>query len=152
MAPAAEWTPALVLKHVEDLFTQHERALVTRFEGVAAQFAGTEKAVAAALASAEKAVAAALAAADRYNEKSERTADKWREAANEWRTAMDDREDKFYPRAEAETALKAVSDRLAVVESWTQERAGQSRGVKDSWGMLIGAVGLAGAVVALIAR
>ena len=43
----------------------------------------------------EKAVAAALAAAQKAVEVAERNAEKWRDNANEWRQAMDDKDRNF---------------------------------------------------------
>ena len=103
------------------------------------------KAIAAALAAAEKAVAAALAASEKAVTKAETNAEKWRDSANEWRGAMNDRERVLMPRQEAEV-------RLAMLEKSINTSAGKGAGLNAAWGYLIGAIGLATGIVSLILR
>src|SRR5688572_6075756 len=69
-------------EHLESLIEERTRQHLNRFES-------QERAVAAALAAAKEAVAVA-----------EKNAEKWRESANEWRGAMNDRERQFPTRKE----------------------------------------------------
>lgn len=59
-----------------------------------------EKAVTVALAAAEKAVLAAAKATQMAGDKAELENQRWRDAANEWRNAMTDRERDFMSRRE----------------------------------------------------
>jgi len=59
----------------------------------------------------KEAVKAALAAAEKAVEKADDNGEKWRENANEWRGAMNDRERNLMPRPEAESRL-ATQDLL----------------------------------------
>lgn len=121
----AEWTVETLRQHIAEL---------READG---------KAIAAALAAAEKAVAAALAAAERAVEKAEANAEKWRNSANEWRGAMNDRERVLMPRAEAEV-------RLAVVERAVTLSSGRGTGLQAAWGYLVGAIGIAVAIISLL--
>jgi hypothetical protein len=69
-------------------------------EYIETRFEAQEKAVSAALAAAEKAVVAALASSEKAVDKAEVSAERWRNAANEWRGAMGDRERDFLTRKE----------------------------------------------------
>jgi hypothetical protein len=52
----------------------------------------------------------------------------WRASANEWRSAMDDRERKFMPRIESEQRLTDLIARVDKVESRVDSREGRSVG------------------------
>lgn len=86
--PSESWPPDLLYIHfaakVEEL-KSHLGDLRT----------ADAKAVEAALRAAEKAVDAALAAAEKATNKYERDVERWREANNEWRATLVDREVKF---------------------------------------------------------
>jgi hypothetical protein len=83
------------------------------------RFDDQEKAVQAALMAADKGVSAALASAEKAVDKAEVGAERWRNAANEWRGALNDRERDFLTRREfyamLVTAIAAVSLILAFV-------------------------------------
>lgn len=91
------------------------------------RFADYEKAVSAALAAAEKAVAAALAAAEKAREQAQADSLAWRNNANEWRGAMEDREAKFVSRNDLDSFRnESESDRKAIrveIQSLRESRA-----------------------------
>jgi hypothetical protein len=64
------------------------------------RFDDQEKAVQAALLAADKGVSAALASAEKAVDKAEEGSLRWREASNEWRGSMADRERDFLGRKE----------------------------------------------------
>jgi hypothetical protein len=104
-----------------------------------------DKAVAAALASAEKAVDAALAAQETAVNKAEEHGELWRASANEWRAAMNDREDKFASAAmlnALEQRVRENSDRIRTIEA-------HKEGVGSGWTYLGQFVALAAAVIAI---
>lgn len=82
------WSVDTLKDYIERLIHEHDR----RFEQ---RFIAQEKAVQAALASASMAVDKALSSAEKANDKYEADVERWRQANNEWRAAMLDRETKF---------------------------------------------------------
>ncbi len=111
-----------------------------------------DKAVQAALVAQEKAVQAALAAADKAVSKAELQADNWRQSANEWRGAMNDRERTFVPRTEFEQAIVTLKEMVDKLEKLVMADVNRKRGGDATWayvftfgGLLIGAAGLASA-------
>jgi|SRR5580765_1323769 len=90
----------------------------------------------------EKAVRAALASAETAVNKAEYNSEKWRDSANEWRQAMDDREVKFLPRTEYASAHQAMIDRVGALENRVTKNEGTGQGLKQGWGYLIAAVAL----------
>jgi hypothetical protein len=95
-------------------------------------FAEKEKALQAALLAQEKAVAAALESSDKAITKAEANAEKWRENANEWRGAMDDRDKNLPSRREVETAMSALATRLKLLEDAGLRMAGQETAVAET--------------------
>jgi len=95
----------------------------------------------------EKAVDAALAAADKATSKAEMNAEKWREAANEWRGAMSDRDRELPSRREVDTGLAALDARIVILETAGNRSAGRTEGISVSTGMV---TGLLGAVLAIV--
>ncbi len=91
-----------------------------------------DKAVVDALAAAEKAVNAALVAADKAVEKEQLSAEKWRNNANEWRQAMDDRETRFMGKEEAAITIRAVEARVAKLEREDAQTTGRSEGRRET--------------------
>jgi len=90
----------------------------------------------------EKAVKAALAAAETAVNKAEYNSEKWRDSANEWRQAMDDREVKFLPRTEYTGAHQALIERIGALENRVTKNEGTGQGLKQGWGFLVAAAGL----------
>ena len=133
-----KWTFATLLAHVNALFNASEKLTEARF-------GGQEKAVAAALAAAEKAVNAALAAQEKAVALAERNAEKWRESANEWRDAMDDRETRFVKVGEYSLALlqiKEIKEALAL-------SSGRGQGWAAGWQLLLGLAALLAVAVSI---
>jgi chemotaxis protein histidine kinase CheA len=105
-----------------------------------------DKAVAAALASAQKAVDAALAAQDAAVSKAEKQDELWRASANEWRSAMNDRETKFATQemlTGLEQRVRENTDRLRTIEA-------RKEGMGSGWTYLGQFVALAAAVIAIV--
>ena len=91
-----------------------------------------DKAVVDALAAAEKAVSAALVAADRAVEKEQANAEKWRDSANEWRQAMNDREVRFLGKDEAALMVQGVTDRVGKLERAIERTEGVATGMSSA--------------------
>lgn len=137
------WTFGTLYAHLNRLIHETDRRYEERFEG-------QEKAVAAALAAQEKAVAAALAAAALAVDKAEANSEKWRANANEWRGAMDDREEKFMDKGETEARLTAMDRQLGDLKRSRDTSEGRIGGLSAGWGYLVGAIGLAATVIAIV--
>lgn len=116
----------------------------------------------------EKAVRAALDSAALAVTKAETDNLKWREAANEWRLAMGDRERNFMPRNESVSEFGNLEKQLAehvksrgiLIESLQKQitdlqtyraaNEGKSTGLHAGWGYLVGAVGFLATIIAVI--
>ena len=114
--------------NVESLYRHFASLIETANRSTDQRFIDQEKAVKAALASAETAV-----------NKAEYNSEKWRDSANEWRQAMDDREVKFLPRTEYTSAHQALIDRIGAAETRITKNEGLGAGLKQGWGILVAA-------------
>jgi hypothetical protein len=109
-----------------------------------------DKAVVDALAAAEKAVNAALVAADKAVEKEQLNAEKWRNSANEWRQAMNDRETRFLGKDEAALMVSGVEARVTLLEKASNVQAGGHQALTAAWGYVVGAISCAALVVSVL--
>jgi hypothetical protein len=117
--PDRKWTPEIVLDHLTRIIGANDRRYLDNF-------AASDKAVLAALAAQEKAVNAALAASEKAVLVAENNAEKWRDNANEWRSAMTDREIRFAMRSD----LEGLKERLDRAE-------GKGLGVAGMWSIVV---------------
>jgi len=117
---------------------------------VDSRFETQDKAVAAALAAQEKAVSAALTAADRAVAKAESAAERRFESVNEFRATLTDQARTFMPRAEAEQAARALNEKLDVLTARVNARDERSNTWSAGWGLLVGLVGVAAAIVSVV--
>ena len=124
------WTVESLYEHINTLLVEQDRRYTERFT------------------SAEAALLAALASADKATEKAEANAEKWRENANEWRGAMTDRERTLMSRVEAEAHIKAISERVAKLEGYSNENYGGRSASAQTANYLIQ---LAPTIIAIIA-
>jgi len=99
----------------------------------------------------KEAVIAALASAETAVNKAEYNSEKWRDSANEWRQAMDDREVKFLPRTEYTGAHQALIDRISALESRVTKSEGAGQGLKQGWSFLVAGVGFLLALLGIFA-
>jgi hypothetical protein len=142
---AGGWT-AETRSHVFDLLREQDRRQSEQAAGVLRELttlvnerdrrytersSQQDKAVVDALAAAEKAVNAALVAADKAVEKEQLNAEKWRNNANEWRQAMNDRETRFLGKEEAMVMVSALSNRVVVLEQRTNLAQGHTVGASE---------------------
>lgn len=97
----------------------------------------------------DKAVNIALAAAKEAVGVAELNAEKWRDNANEWRGAMNDREKTFITKAEFESYKSAVDKALTIEKERGDFDKGKSSGLSLGWAIFIGAVGVVGSVVGI---
>jgi len=131
--PSSRW-------NVDSLFDYFKALIEAEARSTDQRFIDQEKAVKAALASAETAV-----------NKAEYNSEKWRDSSNEWRDAMDDREVKFLPRSEYQGAHQALIDRIGFLENRVTQNEGTGQGLKQGWGYLVAAAGLALVLIGIFA-
>jgi hypothetical protein len=112
------------------------RETVSLREYVDIRFAAQESAVQAALASAEKAVVKAESAAERRFD-----------SVNEFRATLADQARLLMPRAEAESAMKSLTEKLDALQTRVNARDDRGRGMGDIWGYIVGAVGILALVI-----
>jgi hypothetical protein len=106
------------------------------------RFLDSQTAVGAALSAARTAVDAALSAAKEAVAKAEGASEKRFEGVNEFRAALADQQRNLIPRSEAELRFNSAEARLAVLEKLNSESKGERSGGRETWGYLIGAIGL----------
>jgi hypothetical protein len=87
-------------------------------------------------------VDAALSAAKEAVTKAELASDKRFEGVNEFRGALNDQQRTLIPRAEAELRFNGNEARLATLERLHSESKGGRRGGRETWGYLVGAIGV----------
>lgn len=126
------WSTDTLKAYVERIVHEGDRRYEQRFEAQ------------------EKAVTAALTSAALAVERAEINAEKWRANANEWRAAMTDREKQFMSRDQADSKFDALDKRIAGLEKSRSSSEGRSGGLNAGWGYLVGAIGLAATVIAIV--
>ena len=102
------------------------------------------------LAEKDKALSAALASAKEATSVAEANSEKWRANANEWRSAMDDREKKFVTVSEYKPFAERVETELNDIKLLLQNNLGRKQGISEGWGWLVGCVGLVFMVITIL--
>lgn len=159
------WTLETLYLHLQRQLDDMRATLQERYEtqtkALDAAFIAQQIATQTALTAAENAVQTALISAEKAVTKAEAAADKRFESVNEFRAQLADQAATFISRTESDAKREALTEKLdsqakhvnefeAQVVSRLDLMQGKSTGVNASWGYLVGAVGLAGAVVALV--
>lgn len=117
------------------------RELIAKNDALYTERAASGKtAVDAALAAAKTLNDATFAASEKAIGKSDQNAEKWRENANEWRSAMMDREIKFASRTETENEFKNLRAELAGLKEYRASGAGAHQQQSDNRAWLAAAV------------
>jgi hypothetical protein len=129
------WTPevrAHLLDNIESLRREMTSIMNERDRRYTERSSQQDKAVVDALAAAEKAVNAALVAADKAVNKEETNAQVWRNSANEWRQAMNDRETRFLGKDEAALMVQGITDRVTKIEKAGATAVGRQEGISSA--------------------
>ena len=116
-----DWTFEALVIHMDQRFTDLDRRMLDNRDSDA------------------KAVSAALAAAALAVDKAEDNAARWRESANEWRGAMDDRERTFLHREEATIRFDQLSKDIDALASSRDVSSGRASGMRALWATILGA-------------
>ena len=133
------------IEGIRELIVEADRRYGQRFDL-------QDKAVAAALVAQEKAVSAALAAAEKAVSVAEINAEKWRANANEWRGAMDDREEKMVLKDQLNPTIAGLQKEVNELKASVSTSAGKSAGIEKAWGWLVAAAGSGGLLAWLLGR
>lgn len=73
------------------------------------------------------------------------------EKANNLRTQIEGERGLYVTRMELQAATEKLEAMLAPLASWASSQQGRSSGISAGWGYLVGAIGVAAAVVSLLA-
>ncbi len=111
------------------------------------RFDAQQKAVVDALLAAEKAVNAALASADRAVVKAETAAEKRFESVNEFRSVLSNQSSTLMPRTESDAQMKALDDKIQVINSRLDRGEGGSTAQASSQTTMLAVAGLAVALL-----
>lgn len=120
----------------------------TQVKALDAAFEAQRSAVQSALIAQQEARMAALASAKEAVAKAEAASEKRFEGVNEFRAQLSDQAATFISRVEYSALVERVRELAARID----KTEGRSSGLTSGWGILVGAVGLIGAIVALIVR
>lgn len=99
-----------------------------------------------------KLIAAQVEAQDKAIIKAEVATDKRLDGLNELRRIVNDTQALLMPREEAYARLQALADKIEVLTSRINMSEGNKSGMKDSWGYLVGVVGIAAAIISWIVQ
>lgn len=121
--------------------------------------ADQKEAVSAAFKAQQEAVNAALAAAKEAVNKAETASEKRFESVNEFRSTLSDQQKNLMPRAEVETkfdyynkSVESLNKEIASLRESRSSTLGKETGVKDFWGIIVGAIGICIGLAALLSK
>lgn len=81
--------------------------------------------------------------------KAEAATDKRFEAVNAFRAALNDQSAKNLTRVEADARFQALGDKLEVMQARLDKAEGSNAGMRNGWGLLIGAIALVATVLTI---
>jgi hypothetical protein len=99
------------------------------------------------LAEKDKAINIALAAAKEAVGVAEKNAEKWRDNANEWRAAMNDKDKTLMQKAEFVTYKEGVEKALATAKEKDDRGEGKNAGFQQFIGWIVAAAAILGFIV-----
>ncbi len=159
------WNVDTLKEHIDSILAEHqhahdqqhtanERALDAAFaaqkSAMQTAFDSRERATDAAFAAQKSAVEAALAAAKEAVQKAETAANSKFDSVNEFRGQLADYQRTLMPRAEVAVMMGAMQEKLDALTHRMDRNDGRSGGLNAGWGYLVGAVGLAAAVIGIV--
>lgn len=100
----------------------------------------------------EKLISAQVEAQDKAIIKAEIATDKRLDGLNELRRIVNDTQALLMPREEAYARLQALADKIEVLTSRINLSEGNKSGMRDGWGYLVGAIGIATAVISWLVQ
>ena len=100
----------------------------------------------------DKAVTVALLAAEKAVAIAETNAEKWRMNANEWRSAMGDREEKFVQKEHMNPLLTSIQKEVNELKVYVNLSTGKTVGMDKMWGYIVAAAGSGGLMAFILER
>jgi hypothetical protein len=137
------WNVNSLREHMNGILAEMDKRLAQRFDS-------QDRANEAARVAAKDAVTAAFAAAEKAVTVSQAEALRAREAANEWREAMTDRERKFALQEPVSVRFEDLNARLTAVELQQNRAVGKSSGISSTEGRIVMGVTLVLAVITIV--
>jgi len=125
----------LLTEQVKDAQAQSDKRYEQRWEA-------SRAAVDAAFSAQKEAINAALAAADRAVAKAEAAAEKRFEGVNEFRQTLADQQRTLIPRGEVIVMVRAIEEKLVVIQTQLERLNAERIGIKGGWGYAVGVAGL----------
>lgn len=156
-----DWTNDVLLEHLRELRVVRDARADERNADLRREIERIDREFHEHLAGVRDETAAALQAADKAISKSEAATEKRFDSVNEFRAQLADQAATFMPRRESEqrtgtntekieTLAARLDTAVSTINSRLDMMAGQASGKSDSWGYLVGLVGVASAVVAAV--
>lgn len=151
-----EWSISTIKQHYDsilsDMQASNDRRFAASEKAVDVALLAAEKAVTTAFASQKEAVAQALVNQKEAVGVAERNAEKWRDNANEWRSAMNDREKNFMQRAEFLAYKESTEKAILMEKERNDKREGKSAGYAQFVGWIVAGLTVIGFVLANFIR
>jgi hypothetical protein len=145
-----------MMDHINAIYAEKDLRDQQRYDAqtkaVEAAFLAQQTAMQAALLAAEKAVQTALTAAEKAVTKAETASEKRFDGVNEFRKAYADLIALMMTRAETESRMLALSEKIDELKSTSSERTGKTENSHAIIGYAIGIAGIVIAIVAFITR
>jgi hypothetical protein len=132
--PASAWTTETLLEHLKALIAFNRQLHLQQHEA------------------AQRAVDAALAAAKEAVQKAETASEKRFDAVNEFRATLGDQQRTLMPRQEAEIRFAEIDKKLDALQHASAGQGERRRGSQETWGFVVGAVGVLIALLTLALR
>ena len=127
------WTVDTLHTHLLQLISEMDRRIGERFEA------------------AQGKVELALVNADKAVTKAETATEKRFESVNEFRATLADQASHLVSRAEYQTKIDSINERMVDFASRLDRRDGSGTGRKDMWGWAIGGTGLVLTIMSVVA-
>ena len=99
---------------------------------------------------AETATKIAMEAAEKLRAQADRDIEKWREASNEWRKAMNDRESQFVRKEENNACVQGLEKAIDALKERMDRNEGRASGQHSMWLYLGGFIALIGSGLGIL--
>lgn len=100
----------------------------------------------------KESVTYALNAAGIAVSKAETAAEKRFDSVNEFRNTLDDQQRTLMPRKESEIRFEAIEDKMNLLITNQNLKAGERSGMSELWGYIIGAIGIIFGIATILTK
>ena len=147
----SEWTLETLYLHLTTLIEANDKRYSERFDASQIEqknaFAAQQTAMQTALTAQKLAVDTAQAAAEKAVTKQEQASEKRFDSVNEFRNTLADQQRTLMPRTEAELLIKQLTEKIEANTTNLTTVAGQKSGAQNLFGYIVGAAGIALALI-----